>query len=381
MTISIGVLTTYPPTACGIATFSYSLVRELLETGADVSVVSMTDRRAGNSPPEVSLEWVRSEPGGEAAAVAELNRQDIVIIEHEFGIYRGHSGADVLRVVHALHVPLITVLHTVVTNPTTTQRNIIERLLAESARIVVMTQAARQRLIDYYHANGSDIVVIAHGAPDVRKLLRSHDVQKTCDRPVVLTWGLLGYGKGIEWAIEAMSLLQDLEPRPHYLVVGQTHPKVVEREGESYRNYLVELVTKRRLNHDVSFDSRYLATADLFQIANSADIVLLPYDSAEQVTSGVLVEAVTLCKPIISTGFPHAVELLASGAGLIVERQNPLAIASAIRRVITEPGLADQMAREARRIAPEQLWSAVARKYLNLALSVAQARQIWEARA
>jgi glycosyltransferase involved in cell wall biosynthesis len=163
---------------------------------------------------------------------------------------------------------------------------------------------------------------------------------------------------------------------PHYYIVGQTHPKVVEREGESYRNELRELVSRWNLEECIKFDSRYLDTEDLFEIAHLADIVLLPYDSVEQVTSGVLAEAVTAGKPVISTGFPHAVELLSSGAGIIVERQSPDAIASAIRQLVTDANLLAQLTAEAKRIGPDQLWSAVADKYLDLVFDVSHERQL-----
>ncbi len=375
MTISIGVLSTYPPTQCGIATFSASLVDGLMSTGAEVSVVSIVDAKSLLQPVEVTHQWVRGQVGAARQAAAVLNQSQLAIIEHEFGIFGGDDGDDVLDVLTALDVPVITVMHTVVTVPTHNQRRIVSALLAASDRIVVMTQAARQRLITGYRANPMRVLVIPHGAPDAKRFANTPLVPLFKAQPVVLTWGLLGRGKGIEWAIEAMAMLKDMRPMPKYRIVGETHPKIVAREGEVYREHLRGLVHKHELREIVSFDSRYLETPELFRIANAADIVLLPYDSTEQVTSGVLVEAVTAGKPVISTGFPHAVELLSSGAGIIVDRQDPAAIAKAIRRIVTEPGLSKHMAAEARRIAPDLLWSAVARQYRDLAVAITAARQ------
>ena len=149
--------------------------------------------------------------------------------------------------------------------------------------------------------------------------------------------------------------------------MGETHPKVVEREGERYREGLQASARALGVEDLVTFDGRYLATGELQSLVREADVVLLPYDSRDQVTSGVLVEAVTAGKPVVSTAFPHAVELLSSGAGILVPRQDPAAIAAALRRVLTEPGLAQEMAAEADRIAPELLWSAVAEQYRDVA--------------
>jgi glycosyltransferase involved in cell wall biosynthesis len=184
---------------------------------------------------------------------------------------------------------------------------------------------------------------------------------------VILTWGLLGEGKGIEWAIEAMPLLGDLNPAPHYRVVGQTHPRVLEQHGEQYRRALTARADRLGVSDSVRFDARYLDRTDLNAVIRQADVVLLPYDSLEQVTSGVLIEAVTAGKPVISTAFPHATELLGSGAGIVVERRDPAGIADALRRVLTEPGLAATMAAEASRIAPDLLWPAVAEQYREVA--------------
>lgn len=375
MTVSLGLLSTYPSTQCGLATYSASLVEALLAAGESVAVVSIVDEITAPQPPEVAHQWVRGQASGARAAAAVLNRHELVIIEHEFGIYGGDDGEDVLEILRNITVPVITMMHTVLTMPTPRQRHIVLGLLRDSSKVTVMTQAARKRLIDHYGADPLDVIVIPHGAPDPQRFGARGLMPVFKSQPMILTWGLLGSGKGIEWGIEAMSLLKNLKPAPKYQIVGQTHPKVVQREGETYRNHLRSLTGKWNLGGSVVFDGRYLATPDLFRIASQADIVLLPYDSKEQVTSGVLVEAVTLGKPVISTGFPHAVELLSSGAGIVVEREDPHAIASAIRRIITEPGLARSMAAEARRLAPGLLWSAVAAQHRALATQTVREHQ------
>jgi glycosyltransferase involved in cell wall biosynthesis len=164
-----------------------------------------------------------------------------------------------------------------------------------------------------------------------------------------------------------MCLLQDLRPRPQYVIAGETHPKVLEREGERYREMLVRRTWERGVAPVVTFDRGYRDLPALSMLIDQATVVLLPYDSRDQVTSGVLVDAVAAGRPVVSTAFPHAVELLASGAGIVVPQRDPAAIAAALRRVLTEDGLATAMAAEAARLAPELGWGAVAGRYHALA--------------
>jgi glycosyltransferase involved in cell wall biosynthesis len=379
------MLSTYPPTQCGLATFSKALVAAL---DSDVGVVRVVDAPEPFSGDEVVHQWVRGRAGGAVAAAAALNDYDVAIIQHEFGIFAGLEGIDVLDVLRELWVPTIAVLHTVLVTPSETQRAIIGQLVAHCVSVVTMTQTARRRLVENYAIDPSKVTVIPHGAVDNRVALTSLATASLSPanaadparpmtagrRPVILTWGLLGEGKGIEWGIEAMAALSDLSPAPEYRVVGQTHPKVLEQDGERYRISLAERVRANGVSDSVCFDARYLDEAELRRQVREADVILLPYDSTEQVTSGVLIEAVTAGKPVVSTGFPHACELLSSGAGLVVDRQDSGAIARALRRIITEPGLAAAMSAEARRIAPGLLWPAVAQQYRALASSAAVSR-------
>ena len=367
MSITYGNLSTYPPTQCGLATFSKALVDSLRSARDMVEVVSVVDTASGLAGGEVGHEWVRGTSG--VAAAAALNRLDVAIIQHEYGIFAGRDGADVLDVVRALWVPTIVVLHTVLVTPSARQRSILEELARNAVAVVTMTQTARQRLVEHYTVDPSKIRVIPHGAVDNRGAPAPMSTP-----PVILTWGLLGEGKGIEWAIDAMADLADLRPTPRYHVVGQTHPRVLEQHGNQYRDRLIRQAAALRV--DVAFDSRYLESADLRRLVQRADVILLPYDSREQVTSGVLIEAIATGKPVVSTAFPHARELLASGAGLVVPRQSPAAIAAALRRVLTEPGLASRMAAEARRIAPELLWPAVAEQYRDIAAGALSAGKV-----
>jgi polysaccharide biosynthesis protein PslF len=364
MGLRFGFLSTYPPTQCGIATFAESLVRHLQRSGAHVGVVRLVDEPEVQVLPVVH-QWVRGRRGADLDTALVLDDFDVAVVQHEYGIFGGADGEDVLDVVERLSLPVITVLHTVLTHPTANQHRILAALAARSSALVTMTETARDRLVAGWQVDPAKITVIPHGAEDNRTdhVSALTDVPR---RPTVLTWGLLSEGKGIEWALLALAELRTTADLPRYRVLGRTHPKVLERDGEAYRESLLSMTRHLDLQDNVQFDARYLSSSELRRAVSAADLVLLPYDSEEQVTSGVLTEAVAAGKPVISTEFPHAVELLSGGAGIVVPRRDPSAISHALRRVLTEAGLRDSMAREARGLAAAMLWPAVAQRYIEL---------------
>lgn len=383
MPLRYGFLSTYPPTQCGLATFTAAL-HDHLTGGAPertTGVVRLLDQpsppgptwaasgEAGNTMPgtraagiEVVGSLVAGTRTGPRAAARLLNGYDVAIVQHEYGVYGGPDGDEVIEVIDNLHVPVIVVLHTVLTHPTSHQRYVLEAVVAAADAVVVMTTTARTRLLAGYRVDERRVTVIPHGAAAGRGAPPAIG-----HRPTVLTWGLIGPGKGIEWGIAAMAELTDLDPAPRYIVAGQTHPKVLARSGEAYRDGLVAQTRGLGLADSVVFDDRYLDTESLAELVRRADVVLLPYDSREQVTSGVLIEAVAALRPIVATRFPHALELLGAGAGLLVEHRDATAIAAAVRSIITDRTVTSGMVRAAANRAPELLWPAVADRYRQLA--------------
>ncbi len=267
-----------------------------------------------------------------------------------------------LDIIDGLRVPSIVVAHTVLKHPTPHQRSVLESIAAMADQVVVMSEAARQRLCAGFDVDSRKVTTIPHGAA-----IPSGPAQKRPSRPTLLTWGLLGPGKGVERVIESMPSLKDLPGRPQYLIAGRTHPKVLADNGEAYRDARKDQARRRGVTDSVSFDPRYWGVSKLPALIQSASVVVLPYDSTDQVTSGVLVDAIACGRPVVATAFPHAVELLGTGAGIVVDHDDPDAMALALRQVLTQPRLAGAMAGEARRLAPEMAWSVVARAYLNLA--------------
>lgn len=321
-------------------------------------------------PPVVIGHLVNGSAASSRAAAARLSGFDAVVVQHEYGIFGGDDGRDVFALLDALTVPTVVVAHTVLVEPTPSQRDILLRLLESAGHVVTMTRTAHDRLVTHYGADPDRLSVIPHGAADHRGIGPAVRAGLPAPRrPTVLTWGLLGPGKGIEWGIDALPSLRDLSPR--YEVLGRTHPKVLEHVGDGYRTELMRRAARRGVDDLVEFDDSYLNVPDLARRVAAADVVLLPYDSEEQVTSGVLIEAIAAGRPVVSTGFPHAVELLGDGTGLLVARADPQGIAHALRRVWTEPGLASTLAGRARTRAPELLWPEVARRYRQIARTVA----------
>lgn len=371
MTQTYGFLSTYPPTQCGLATFTAALASEMRDGySRQPCVVRCVETPMHDSPPEVAYHLVEGSRASAREAAEVLNAFEVAVVQHEYGIYGGPDGEEVLGVLEALEVPSIVVLHTVLTDPTPHQREVLEQVLDVADGVVVMTRTARRWLVDGYEVDLGKLSVIPHGAA-VHKARRS---RRRATRPVVLTWGLLGPGKGIEWAVDAMALLGHLDPTPRYLIVGQTHPRVRERHGEQYRESLAAQAESLGISSMVEFYGDYLDLAALGDIVDQADVVLLPYESRSQVTSGVLIEAIAAGKPVVSTRFPHAIELLSGGAGLLVPHGDPAAMATALDRLLVDREFAEATAAHARRLAPELGWPAVAERYRQLGDELVKAR-------
>jgi glycosyltransferase involved in cell wall biosynthesis len=362
---SVGILSTYSPTPCGLATFSAALAKGLAAKGAEVSVVRVVD--PSDDPMPTTDRVVGQLTNGSRCSVydasALLNQCEVAVVQHEYGLYGGTDGDEVLEVLEGLRVPSIVIAHTVLSAPTPHQRSVLKDVVALAGQVVVMSHAARVRLCSIFDVDPEIVVTIAHGAAIPERAVRP----AIAGRPTILTWGLIGPGKGIERVVDAMQSLRDLPQHPRYLVAGRTHPKVLAVHGESYRRARLAQAERLGISSSVIFDDDYRDVASLTALIQSCAVVVLPYDSTEQATSGVLVDAVAAGRPIVATAFPHAIELLSSGAGIVVEHNDPDAMALALRRILTEPALAAGMAAEASRLAPSLGWPVVAGKYLTLA--------------
>jgi glycosyltransferase involved in cell wall biosynthesis len=353
----IGMVSTYPPTVCGLATFAAALVHQFERAGHQVDIARLAHG---------SVDAVRT-------TAATLRRSDVVVLQHEYGIFDGRDGDDVLEILDAIEVPTIVVAHTVPLTPTDHQREVLTQVCRRAARVVVMTQTAHDRLLALYPVDPDVVVTIPHGA--ATPTVSAVPGQTSGRAPELLTWGLLGPGKGIEHVIDALGELRALGLRPRYTVAGVTHPNVLAEHGEAYRDSLMDRAAAAGVADTVTFDASYRSVADLTRFVASSSVVVLPYDSRDQVTSGVLVDAITAGRPVIATAFPHAVELLGSGAGIVIPHGDVQALATAIRVLVEHPSARATMAAEAQRLAPGLAWPNVAGRYLDLCAELSRSAQ------
>ena len=360
-------LSTYPPTRCGLATFTESLAAAVTAPGHDSArIVRVVDDLDAGSPSVVGSRTIIAgelrvdDPDSLVSAARTLNSADVAIVQHEYGIYGADDGAAVIDLLRSLTVPSIVVLHTVLAAPTDQQRIVLQQVAAAAGSVVVMTEAARELLAAHYDVDMRHVSVIAHGVDTWHE----SRITPRSDRITMLSWGLIGPGKGLEWGIRALALLGDVTPPVHYEILGETHPKVVAHEGEAYRERLIALAAELGVADRVHFVNHYLDRVGIAAHIAAADLVLLPYDSRTQITSGVLVESLAAETHVIATAFPHAVELLSgSDGGAIVAHESPDEIARAVREFAARPA----PVHEAHDHAPDTSWPAIAERYRLLA--------------
>lgn len=363
---SVAILSTYPPTQCGLATFAAALFRGLKDVGVNrAGVIQMQESDVFAKSSEIVAQWRAGSVQSRIDVARAINSFDVLLLQHEFGIFPGNDGSEVLQLLRDVHIPVLVTMHTVPLVPTVSQRNIFEALLRRADAAVAMTDVAHQRCLDVFDVRPDKVVTIPHGAtvPERTNLPASTDVS-------LLTWGLLGPGKGVEWVIDALAMLPDLRERVQYTVAGETHPKVKANDGEQYREMLKRRAELLGVSQQVVFDDQYRSLPSLLNLINESSCVVLPYDSDDQITSGVLVDAVSAGRPVIATKFPHAVELLSDGAGIVVPHRDSVSLAHAIRTVATNEDVLKEMAAATWPLAEEHRWPSIAAKYVDLAVQV-----------
>lgn len=360
---------TFPPTRCGIARFAFSLVEalSLSDPALDLEVVRLLPDAAQRvSRGVVVMEIDPTNAVGVRAAGRHLSECDVAVVQHEYGIYGGDDGDSVLDLVTATGAPTIAVLHTVVRQPARRQASII-RALAREAKLVVLCHSAARLLEERYSVSPEDVVVIPHGAH------WSPQPANRQPRRRLISWGLLGPGKGLERSLAAVARLRDIDPPIEYQIVGKTHPSVVASHGYSYRIMLENMVTNLGIDDMVRFVDRFVDDSELFDLVCRSDLVVVPYDNDHQVSSGVITEAVGLARPVVSTRFPYSEEILGGGAGLIVDHDEG-AMADAIRRLIEDP-IAYRRAMKAAELKSAELsWARVAAEHSRLIRGLSTAR-------
>ena len=361
------------PRRCGIATFTTDLECAISKAGPNIQtcIVAMTDHGHTYSyPASVSLEIKDDvvEDYVRAAAYLNAGRFDAVSLQHEFGIFGGEAGAHILQLLSRLTMPVVTTLHTVLSHPTAIQRAVLERIIDASSKVVVMAHKGRDLLRTVYAVPDDKIEVIAHGIPDVAFV--APDAAKARlgfeGKSVILTFGLLSPNKGIEVMIEAMPAILKQRSDAVYVVLGATHPNLVRDQGEAYREGLIARVRELGIDDHVIFLDRFVDQAKLLEFISMCDVYVTPYLNEAQMTSGTLAYSFGLGKPVVSTPYWHARELLADGCGVLVPFGDALAIGREIADLLTHDDRRNAMCRRAYAMSRMMTWERTAERYLSV---------------
>jgi glycosyltransferase involved in cell wall biosynthesis len=367
----VAFVSTYPPTECGLATFTQDVLQAVERHGWDGVVVSADhESRIEHPDPRVMYQLRREEEGDYIEAARLLNRSDVrvVSLQHEYGIFGGEMGAHVLTFLEHLRVPVVTTLHTVVPRPTEPMREILQAIVRASDAVVVMAGTAVRLLDTVYNAPTRHVYVIPHGAPEPLPIAPQEAKARIrmSGRTVVSTFGLVSRGKGIEDVIRALPAVVEQFPNLVYLVLGETHPKVRAKEGEAYREFLMDEAARLGVQEHVVFENRYLTLDDIRLYLRATDIYITPYLNPDQITSGTLAYAIAAGCVVISTPYLYAREVLADGGGLLVQFQNPESIADAMLQLLSDPVLMRYHKLVAQRKAAGLSWHKVGQAYARL---------------
>jgi glycosyltransferase involved in cell wall biosynthesis len=379
--LRVALVGTYPPRECGIATFTQDTalsLRQWPNLVDDVSVCAVNDWPASyRYGPDVRYTIEDSQLASYRRAARAINESgvDVVCLQHEYGIFRGEDGEYVLDFIDALRVPVVTTLHTVLSQPTGHFRDVTRAIIQASDAVVVLAENALRLLRSTCNVPAYKLHYIPHGIPDMAWSPSLIEQRKRelgyAGRTVVATFGLIGPGKGIEYALDAVSQAVKDHPEVLYLVIGRTHPVIVRNEGEAYREGLLNRCRALGIENNVSFVNRYLSLQELILYLQATDIYLMPYLNPEQIVSGTMAYAVGAGKPTIATPFAYAKEVLAQDRGVIVPFRDSEAIAQALSRLLVSEKERLQMAERAYRYTRPWVWREVGKRYCEVFEQVA----------
>ncbi len=360
------------PRHCGIATFTTDLQQAISTSRPDLEtvIVAMTDKgQAYDYPRSVALQ-IKDDNIEEYARAADFlnaGRFDAVCLQHEFGIFGGEAGAHILGLLSRLTMPVVTTFHTVLAKPTAAQRAVMNRIVEASAKVVVMANKGRELLRSVYQVPDDKIEIIAHGIPDVAFVGPAAAKAKLgfSGRSVVLTFGLLSPNKGIEVMIDAMPSILKRRPDAVYVVLGATHPNLVRDQGESYRESLLMRVRELGVEDHVVFLDQFVDQVTLLEFISMCDVYVTPYLNEAQMTSGTLAYSFGLGKPVVSTPYWHAHELLADGRGVLVPFGDAAATGNEIAELLTDHPRRQAICKRAYAVSRTMTWERTAERYTS----------------
>jgi glycosyltransferase involved in cell wall biosynthesis len=362
----------YQPRQCGIATFTTDLCEALAEEYPDTTYIAIpvNDTEAGYEyPPRVRFELNEKdiESYRRAADFLNTNNVDMASLQHEYGIFGGRSGSYILTLLRELRMPVVTTLHTILKDPNSNQRRVLEEIVTLSDRVVVMSERGAEFLQSIYQVSPDKIDLIPHGIPDIPFVDPSFhkDLFGVEGKTVLLSFGLLSANKGIENAISALPAILARYPNVVYMVVGATHPHVVQNEGETYRLSLQRLAHEKGVEANVIFYNRFVSLEELVQFISAADIYITPYLDIAQITSGTLAYTLGAGKAVISTPYWYAAEMLAEERGALIPFGDPQALADQVIDLLANDSKRHAMRKRAYLFGRDMIWPKVASRYME----------------
>ncbi len=374
-------LGTYPPKQCGIASFSNDLRDNLLLCGADVSVAAISDTDYSYVYPSEVVYKIRQDRRSDYITKAKaINKdQDIkaVVIQHEYGIFGGEDGDYVLDFIYHLDKPFLLVTHTVLPHPTSHQRRVLSELVKKAAAVISMTERSADLLARVYQARPERVHVIHHGVPNF-KVKDREELKKEyglTGRRIITTFGLIGPGKGIEKGLQALAAVVERHPDVLYIIAGGTHPMLLKKQGESYREMLINLVADLGLESHVKFVNRCLEVDQMGDYLYMTDVYLSPYPNRDQAVSGTLAYAIGCGRAIVATPYEYALEMLREQRGLVAEDARPEFLARLLNQVLSDAELQAELEKAASTLGRTIKWSYTARQYMELAEQVAESHE------
>ena len=371
--IKVIYVSSYIPRKCGIATYTKDLTNDINQLNpyalAEILAINRIEENL-SYPWEVKfkINYDSLESYVQAANYVNQSEADFVLLEHEFGLYGGRGGDHILAFIQTLKKPLAVTFHTMIEDPSS-DFGIAQKRLADTAKAnIVMIEDSRQKLIEEYKIPEEKIAVIPHGIPDLpygnnEKFKRK---KRLSNKVVLGNINLLSENKGIEYSLEAIAKIAKEFPEIVYLVIGQTHPIVLQKEGEKYRNSLKKRIRKLGIESKVRFINEYLSLEDLLEWLQAIDIYITPYLNPIQASSGALAYAIGAGKSCISTPYLYAKEALGKERGILVPFENSQAIAEVLLNLLNNPQKRKEMEKRAYEYGRLMTWSSVALQHLDL---------------
>lgn len=372
----IAFLSTYPPRECGLATFTEDLINTMDKISSIQSSIIAVAKDEEYVDPRVNFILNQQDRSSYVEAALWANRRiDLLVIEHEYGIFGGDCGEYVLDLAKELKIPFIVTTHTVLLKPSPKQKAVLQELGRLSTKVVTMAESSIPILTETYGIQAEKVVFIPHGVPSMKMESREQlklfypDLQ---NKQVISSFGLISPAKGLEYGIKALAKVVPEYNNVVYLILGKTHPTVKERMGESYRQSLMNLAENLGIREHVRFIDKYLTKEEVITYLQLSDMYLTPYLSAEQAVSGTLAYAMGYGRVIISTPYRYAQEMLGDGRGLLAQFRDADSLAACIRTVLSDPSRKKEMEQKTMAVGRTMTWENVAGRYAELCLSTSK---------